>query len=241
MPRQSKPDHYIACPNCSEELRVRYPFRGYEKIQWSDNFLGTEANGFCEFSSCPACAHPFWISDVAKLDRVAHPTPRDSAFGSAILMATGWHGVSVPFDENNLPEHGELFIKPASNSQMVAALSHPDLSSDRELLLRKTLWHNINHPQRGFVTDPADVVQENFRLANLQWLLKQYENQPSDDRDVVIEAELLREQGLFDASIKRMEYAIICGSTRALAIRREVIAKNSAVCIVSEMTDMVIC
>lgn len=240
MPRQTKPDHYIACPNCSQELRVRYPFRGYEKIQWSDNFLGTEANGFCEFSSCPVCAHPFWIGDVAKLDRIAHPTPRDSAFGSAILMATGWHGVSVPFDERNLPEHGELFVQPASNAQIVAALNQPALSSYRQLLLRKTLWHNINHPQRGFSTDPSDVVPESIRLANLQWLQQHYENLPLVDRDVVIEAELLREQGLFAASIERMHHAIRFSASRALAIKREIDSGNIRVFVISEVSRMVV-
>ena len=70
--------------------------------------------------------------------------------------------------------------------------------------------------------------------------MRHYETLPSDDRDVVIEGELLREQGLFDLALKRMEYAILCGSSRATAIQREAIGRKTAVCIVRESSDVIV-
>lgn len=239
--RTSRSDHYISCLNCHQVLRVRYPVRSCQTLdQWSDTFLGMELKGFCDLSACPKCNHAFWVSDQERLDKIAEPTVRDLAYGQGIILASGWHGITVPFDESTLPEHGELFVQPASNRQMIVALASPSLPEDRVRYLRTTLWHNANHPQRGFLVDPNDAIPEEFRLANLQWLLSRYETKPSDDRDVVIEGELLREQGLFDAAIKRMDYALLCGSTRALSIKQQALAKNAAVCIMREGGEPVI-
>ena len=146
----------------------------------------------------------------------------------------------VPPDESALPEHGELFIQPASDQQKIQALASSSLPADRMLYLRTQLWHNANHPQRGFAIDAADAIPEDFRLANLQWLLSHQESKPSEDRDDVIEAELMREQGLFDVALKRIDLAVMSGSVRAVAIYQQLLLKRTAVCIVREGGEMVI-
>ena len=71
-------------------------------------------------------------------------------------------------------------------------------------------------------------------------MLAQEEAKPSDDRDIVIEAELLRELGRFEEALVRMEMAVCAGAPRALAIHAEAIAGNRRVCIAREDDSVVV-
>lgn len=234
-------DFYIQCPACHQELRVRMPGRsGVIRDQWSDGFFGQEPSTFFDYASCPLCHQAFWVGDQAKLDREAEPTPRDIAIGQSIIIGSGFAGISRPFDESTLPSHGEPFVQPASISQMIAALSAADLSPDQERCLRVALWHRGNHADRGFTVTQDDRLPEEFRQDNLRHLLAEQEAKPNEDRDIVIEGELLREMGLFSAATERMAIAVGCGSTRAVAIQQQVAMRNEKVCIVREGGAMVI-
>ncbi|HLO62826.1 MAG TPA: hypothetical protein VK165_07645 [Azonexus sp.] len=161
--------------------------------------------------------------------------------GEAILLAAGWlTGTPVPFDSKQLPEHGEDFVQPANNMQLMLRLGKQGLTRERELYLRIHLWWRSNHPDRQGIEFDDEPISDSARTINLNWLLNEFESRPSEDRDIVIEAELLRVLGRFDEALERMEMAVCAGATRALALRAQTMAGNRKVCIVREDDSVVI-
>lgn len=229
-------DYYILCPHCHDEIRVRRSGRSHvgKYVEWSDGFSSSHDAGYCRLSACPSCHQSFWLDDVQRTARVPQPTRRDVAYGSAILLATGWHGVSQPFDIEALPDHGEPFALPASNAQFIAALDQDHLTPERQKYLRTQLWWRGNHPYRGGEHGDHGAIPDHIWTSNLAWLLDHFQRQPNDDRDVVIEAELFRALGAFQEAQERMEIAVCAGSTRAVAIHAQATAGNARVCIVRE-------
>lgn len=136
--------------------------------------------------------------------------------------------------DGELTKDGERFTHEATHlsiKQKIAALGEVELSGNLELAVRINLWHCGNHQQRGI---ECDLLPSDFRRENLRWLLSHFESKPRDDRDEVVEAELLRELGLFDEALARMEMAILSGSVRALATARAAHEKSTQVCVVRE-------
>lgn len=229
-------DYYILCPHCHGEIRVRHSRTGHagQYVQWSDGYSSNHDVDYCRLSACPCCHQSFWLDDVQRIAKVPQPTQRDVAFGAEILAAAGWHGVSRSLDVDALPDHGEPFAVPASNAQLIATLEQGSLTPEREKYLRTQLWWRGNHQHRGGGHDDHGAIPDDIWTGNLEWLLDYFQRQPNDDRDVVIEAELLRELGEFQAALERMEMAVCAGSTRALAIHAQAIARYPRVCVVRE-------
>lgn len=123
-----------------------------------------------------------------------------------------------------------------SIKQKIATLGEIALPANLELSVRINLWHCGNHQQRGI---ECDSLPSDFRRENLRWLLSHFESKPSDDRDEVVEGELLRELGLFDEALARMEMAILSGSVGALATAQAAHEKITQVCIVRESVEVI--
>lgn len=235
-------DFYISCINCLGEVRVRPPARsGASLVEWSDGFGSWQSTDYCRYSSCPVCGLAFWLDDAQRTSRVAEATPRDLAQGTAILLAAGWlTGSPVPFDNAKLPDHGEDFVRPAGNTQVALALSKCGLPLERQRYLRIHLWWRSNHFARNSTESSAEAIPDSSRKACLEWLLSDFESRPNEDRDVVIEAELLRELGHFDKAIERVREASEGGSLRARVIYEHAQQEISTVCITREDDRVVV-
>lgn len=235
-------DFYVRCLNCLSEVRVRPPARcGGRLVEWSDGFGSRQSTEYCRYSSCPVCGLAFWLDDAQRTSRVAEQTPRDMAMGDAILLAAGWvTGKPVPFDSNKLPDHGEDFVRPANNTQLMLVLGKQGLTQERESYLRIHLWWRSNHSDRHAIEFDDEPISDSARTINLNWLLNEFESRPSEDRDIVIEAELLRVLGRFDEALDRMDMAVCAGATRALALHAQTLAGSRKVCIVREDDSVVI-
>lgn len=221
---------------------MRPPARvGGALVEWSDGFSSRQSTEYCRYSCCPVCGLAFWLDDAQRTSRVAEQTQRDMAMGDAILLAAGWlTGTPVPFDSKRLPDHGEDFVRPANNTQLMLLLDKQGLTRERESYLRIHLWWRSNHSDRYGIEFDDEPISDSVRTINLKWLLNEFESRPSEDRDIVIEAELLRELGRFDEALDRMEMAVCAGAPRALAIHAQAIAGNTSICIVREDEAVVV-
>jgi hypothetical protein len=128
----------------------------------------------------------------------------------------------------------------AARNEDVLDVLNSNLSNDDAHYLWRELWRRCNHPDRGIDIDFGQPISEQLRESILRAVLAQEEAKSSDDRDIVIEAELLRELGRFDQALARMEMAVCAGAPRALAIHAEAIAGNRRVCITREDDSLII-
>lgn len=231
----------VVCPSCLKHLAVPRPYI-LGDTQWSDGYWGTKIDQQWDLSSCPVCQHVFWRQDAQKIELDPKAVPGYRVSVADILAAAGWDDPKATWPVSSDAEFVEQIplTKPATAHQQIALLSGGGLPIEREWYLRTRLWHTANHSQRGITVDPSDTIPEVFRLENLRWLLNGYESKPSDDRDIVIEGELLRELGQFDEALERMEIAIQSGSTRALAIQAEILDGSTSICVIRQNEGMAI-
>lgn len=138
----------------------------------------------------------------------------------------------------NYEPHPQL--QPARNEDLLCALDYGKLAVDEVHYLWRELWQRCNHLDRGIDIDFGEPISEQLRESILRTVLAQEEAKPSDDRDIVIEAELLRELGRFDEALARMEMAVCAGAPRALSIHAEALAGNRRVCIAREDDSVVV-
>lgn len=131
-------------------------------------------------------------------------------------------------------------LQPALNGDLLGALDNDKLSLDEVHYLWRELWRRCNHPDRGIDIDFGEPISEQLRESILRTVLAQEEAKPSDDRDIVIEGELLRELGMFEEALGRMEMAVCAGAPRALAIHAQAITGSRKVCIIRENDAVVI-
>ena len=230
---------YLLCPECAVELLDRAS--GINRVGrpslWSDGSLGEGLPPNCALSACPNCGTFFWLDDVHRLDKVYEPQMQRDV----ILRASGWSsGMPEEIDTSSRSNESCKVVRPATGDQFIAALQSGHLDAKREAYVRQQIWWHGNHPGRGCTVAKENLIPEDIRTSNLEWLLVQNESLPSDDRDVVVEAELLRELGRFSDSIGRIEVAYLSGTPRALAIHAKAVDRDSVVCIVCERDEVVI-
>ena len=131
------------------------------------------------------------------------------------------------------------FLWVARNEDLLDALNKGLPVEDTYYLWRE-LWRRCNHPDRGIDCDFGQPISEQLRETILRTVLAQEEAKPSDERDIVIEAELLRELGRFDEALARMDMAVCAGAPRALVLHGQTIAGNKRVFIVRESDSIVV-
>lgn len=137
-------------------------------------------------------------------------------------------------------EHEPHPLLLAARNEDVLDVLNSNLSNDDAHYLWQELWRRCNHPDRGIDIDFGQQISEQLHESILRAVLAQEEAKLSDDRDIVIEAELLRELGRFDEALLRMEMAVCAGAPRALAIRAQTIVGNRKVCIVREDDSVIV-
>lgn len=216
------------CPQCSNESSRETTLgtpAGISK-QWSDGLWNNENPINCRLARCPHCESVFWLDSAKR--RKGEPATRFEVVSFGDLRV-------VP----NEKYEGLPLLQAARNEELLGAIKDPPSLADVHYLWQE-LWRRCNHPDRGIDIDFGQPISAQLRETILRTVLAQEESKASDHRDVVIEAELLRELGLFDAAVQRMEMAVCAGAARALAINAQAIAGNTTVCVVRENDAMVI-
>lgn len=196
------------------------------RCQWSDGMWNFEDPSHCRLSRCPHCGFNFWTED-AESRKGESPT---------YFARLSWDDV---VERPNPAYEGHPALLPSRNEDAIAALEG-DLPEDRAHYLRRALWWRCNHPHRGIETDFGQPIPVPVRESLLRRLLALEEAKPNEDRDVVVEAELMRELGDFEAALARMAIALRGGSTRAFSIHAQASAGNPRVCIVREDDSAII-
>lgn len=203
----------------------RRPSAGVRR-EWSDGLWDFHNPANCRLARCPHCESTFWVSR-AECRKGAPPMRLEIiSFGNIR---------EVPNEEHE--QHRSLL--PARNENLLGALND-ELSIGDAHYLWQELWHRCNHPDRDINIDFGQPISAQLRELILRTVLAQEEAKPSDERDIVIEAELLRELGLFDEALVRMEMAVCAGAPRALAVHAQAIAGSRKVCIVREDDSAII-
>lgn len=221
--------HIYRCPQCLKESSRETTLRTHTGISklWSDGLWNSENPINCRLARCPQCESIFWLDSAEK--RKGEPATRFEILGFGDIRV-------VPNEKYEaLPT-----LLAASNEELLGAIKDQPSIVDTHYLWRE-LWHRCNHPDRGIDINFGQPISAQLRESILRTVLAQEESKASDERDIVIEAELMRELGLFDEALQRMEMAVCSGAPRALAIHTQAIAGNRSVCIVREDDDLVIC
>ena len=218
----------VKCPSCGLESNrdtSSFPCLGLRR-QWSDGLWDYEKPANCRLSRCPHCEFIFWVQNAEC--RKGEPPIRFLILGFGDMR-------EVP--NPNYEPHPPLL--PASNDDLLEVLNTGQPVEEAYYLWRE-LWRRCNHSDRGIDIDFGQPISEQLRESILHTVLALEEAKPSDDRDIVIEAELLRELGRFEEALVRMEMAVCAGAPRALAIHAEAIAGNRRVCIAREDDSVVV-
>ncbi len=218
----------VKCPSCGLESNRKtdhFSSAGMRR-EWSDGMWDWFSPENCRLARCPHCRSIFWVNH-AERRKGASPT-RFEILGFGDMR-------EVPNEEYE--PHPQLL--PARNEDLLDALKN-ELPMDDVHYLWRELWWRCNHPDRGIDIDFGQPISEPLSESILRTVLAQEEAKPSDDRDIVIEAELLRELGRFEEALVRMEMAVCAGAPRALAIHAEAIAGNRRVCIAREDDSVVV-
>lgn len=216
------------CPRCSKEASLETKLRSHTGIskQWSDGVWSNENPMSCHLARCPYCSSIFWFNS-AERRKGASPFR---------LEVHGFDNIRQVPNEEYEPHP---FLLPARNEDLLGALDE-ELSIGEGHYVWRELWHRCNHSDRGIDIDFGQPISEQLRELILRTVLGQEEAKPSDDRDIVIEAELLRELGMFDEALARIEMAVCAGAPRALAIHAQIIAGSRHICIIREDDAVVI-
>lgn len=217
----------VKCPSCACESNLEtgvFPSAGTRR-EWSDGLWDFENPANCRLARCTHCESIFWVNRAER-------RKGESPIRLEILGFGDMRKVPNEAYEPHPP------LQAARNEDVLGALKNNLPTEDAHYLWRE-LWRRCNHPDRGIDIDFGQPISEQLRESILRTVLAQEEAKPSDDRDIVIEAELLRELGRFDEALVRMEMAVCAGATRALAIHAQTIAGSRKVCIVRE-DDLVV-
>lgn len=218
----------VKCPSCARESNLetdRCPSAGMRR-QWSDGLWDFQNPANCRLARCPHCGSIFWVDHAER--RKGQSPSRFQILGFGNMR-------EVPNEEYE--PHPPL--QAARNEDVIDALNN-NLPTDDASYLWWELLRRCNHPDRGIDIDFGQPISEQLRESILRTVLAQEEAKPSDERDIVIEAELLRELGRFDEALLRMEMAVCAGATRALAIHAQTIARSRKVCLVREDDSVII-
>lgn len=220
--------------------------RSFDPIQWSDGFRGMNASSHCNFSSCTCCGQAFWIEDAHRVEKVEKPAASAGRAPSPLhkfLSVVGWlREQSIANDPvNAVTEYpaGEVFHLALPSPEQIRDRLADEPSVEREAYLRRYRLHVANHPERGIDVSRVGLVSAEDKVADLEWLLAYNESRSNEDRDVVFEAELLRELGMFEASMKHMAMAVGAGSAAALAIHEQALKGCKKVCISREFEPVI--
>lgn len=218
----------VKCPSCGSESNRQtnhYPSAGLRR-EWSDGLWDYESPANCRLARCPHCDYVFWAQ---------HAECRKGELPTKLQVLGFGDTREVPNEEYE--HHPQLLA--ARNEEVLDALNSR-LPVEGVNYLWRELWRRCNHPDRGIDCDFGQPISEQLRETILRTVLAQEEAKPSDERDIVIEAELLRELGRFDEALARIEMAVSAGAPRALAIHAQVILGKKQVCIVREDDSVVI-
>lgn len=194
--------------------------------EWSDGLWDFHNPANCRLARCPHCESSFWVGRAEC--RKGAPPMRLQILGFGNIR-------EVPNEEY---EHHPPLLA-ARNEEVLDALNN-DLPIEDVSYLWRELWRRCNHPDRGIDIDFGQPISEYLSESIRSTVLAQEEAKPNDDRDILIEAELLRELGRFDEALARMEMAVCAGAPRALALQAQTIAGSRKVCVVREDDSVVI-
>ena len=172
---------------------------------------GTWATGGAgEFCRCPECRKMFWVADATRLgvipkaSRIGHWSKTRRVLAHIVgrweddfAQDAAWHAVPSGW-------HSALRIETPDGGDLWTALVEGAADTDeRERYLRTRLWWAGNHPLRGYTSEsPMDAHQARNNKARLLELIQSV---PAARRQPLIEIELLRETGQFEAAIERLE------------------------------------
>lgn len=218
----------VKCPSCACESNLetdRRPLAGVRR-EWSDGLWDFQKPAHCRLARCPHCDFIFWI----------HRAERKKGESPIRLQMLGFGNIREVLNE---AYESHPLLLAARNEEVLDALNN-DLPIEDVSYLWRELWRRCNHPDRGIDIDFGQPISEQLRESIRRTVLAQEEAKPSDDRDILIEAELLRELGRFDEALARMEMAVCAGAPRALVLQAQTVAGNRKVCIVREDDSVVV-
>jgi len=190
------PDQIIACPKCSALAKHFTMMSGntFGAVLWTDGkFEAHMMPQLPQIVKCTACHEYYWLSQAKEIGSFP------------------WEGRTknpkYPDSWRNAPK-----IKALSASEYLEALETNVAADENQLrYLRVSAWHAANDQYRdeqcrkGISEDPR--LAPSFSAQAKENLQKLYTAiVPDNDADVIMKAEAARELGLFDDTLKLLEY-----------------------------------
>ncbi len=194
-------DTVIGCPACGRPARLKNlrSLNTYGTRQWSDGYweglIGTRPT----LTRC-VCECIYWIEDAPVLGRYPR-IPKKRGLAGVFQRWFAPEGrepdpIDIPFGWEWADQVRELDLR-----NMLGVL-RDDLAPDREYILRRHVWHQLNDPDRAdreAFPHEAELTRRH-RLPNLERLLEL--TQGTDNAIRLKRGEILRELSRFEDAIK---------------------------------------
>ena len=203
---QPGPDSIITCPQCEGLARVFTLLSGntFGAVQWTDGYhYAPMLPAPPPLTRCPRCQAFFWVEDAQVIGQINRPLP------------TGYAEVPEPRIEPLAWHRAPEIRKLSAHEYLEAIAAGAADTPQRERTLRILVWWRHNdafrhEPQRGEGRKLTQAETEDDATASAQppWALSIAAANNlarlieildvTQDEDRVIQAEALRELGLFD-------------------------------------------
>lgn len=194
-------DTVIGCPACGRPARLKNlrSLNTYGTRQWSDGYWEGLAGGRPALTRC-GCECIYWVQDAPVLGRYPR-IPKKRGLAGVLQRWLAPEGrepdpIDIPPSWEWADQAKELDLR-----NMLDVLLD-DMSPDREYILRRHVWHQLNDPDRaGREAFPHEAeLTRLHRLPNLERLLEL--TQGTDDSTRFERGEILRELGRFEGAIE---------------------------------------